>query len=49
MAKLRVNNLCMSLDGYAAGPHQSVEHPLGERGDELHEFLHDRGVLFRPW
>jgi dihydrofolate reductase len=39
MPKLRVNNLCLSLDGYAAGPNQSVEHPLGERGDELHDFL----------
>jgi dihydrofolate reductase len=31
--------LAMSLDGYAAGPNQSLENPLGERGDELHEFF----------
>ncbi len=36
MAKLRVHNLAMSLDGYAAGPNQSVEEPLGERGEDLH-------------
>ena len=37
MPKLRVHNLAMSLDGYAAGPDQSVDNPLGVRGDELHE------------
>jgi dihydrofolate reductase len=36
MARLRVHMLAMSLDGYAAGPNQSVEDPLGERGEELH-------------
>ena len=30
--------ISVSLDGYAAGPHQSKEHPLGERGSELHEW-----------
>jgi dihydrofolate reductase len=39
MPKLRVHNLAMSLDGFAAGPNQSLENPLGERGDELHEFV----------
>ncbi len=39
MPKLRVHNLAMSLDGYAAGPDQSVDNPLGDRGDELHEFF----------
>jgi dihydrofolate reductase len=28
----------MSLDGYVAGPNQSLEHPLGERGEELHQW-----------
>jgi dihydrofolate reductase len=37
MPKLRVHMLAMSLDGYAAGPNQSLENPLGERGEELHE------------
>jgi dihydrofolate reductase len=28
-----------SLDGYVAGPNQSVENPLGIGGEELHEWL----------
>ncbi len=38
MAKLRVHNLATSLDGYAAGPHQSLEHPLGVGGEALHDW-----------
>ncbi len=38
MATLRVHNLAMSLDGYAAGPNQSLDEPLGVRGGELHTF-----------
>jgi dihydrofolate reductase len=26
----------MSIDGYTAGPNQSLEHPLGEGGEDLH-------------
>jgi dihydrofolate reductase len=37
MSKLRLN-ITMSLDGYVAGPNQSVEYPLGEGGDELHKW-----------
>ena len=29
----------MSLDGYAAGPRQSLENPLGERGPELFQWF----------
>jgi dihydrofolate reductase len=29
----------MTLDGYVAGPNQSVENPLGEGGDHLHDWL----------
>ena len=29
----------MSLDGFVAGPHQSVEQPLGVGGERLHEWL----------
>ena len=29
----------MSLDGYVAGPSQSVEHPLGIGGTKLHEWI----------
>lgn len=31
--------LSMSLDGYVAGPNQSLEHPLGEGGMRLHEWV----------
>jgi dihydrofolate reductase len=39
MPKLRVHNIAMSVDGYAAGPHQDVEHPLGVGGTRLHEWV----------
>jgi dihydrofolate reductase len=37
MTKLKLN-ITMSLDGYVAGPNQSVEHPLGEGGEQLHDW-----------
>jgi dihydrofolate reductase len=37
MSKLRLN-ITMSLDGYVAGPNQSVTHPLGIGGEQLHEW-----------
>ena len=37
MTKLRLN-ITMSLDGYVAGPNQSVRDPLGEGGEQLHEW-----------
>jgi dihydrofolate reductase len=39
MPQLRVHNLAMSVDGYVAGPDQSLENPLGVRGTELHEWV----------
>jgi dihydrofolate reductase len=39
MAKLRVNNFAMSVDGYVAGPDQSVDNPLGVGGRQLHEWV----------
>ncbi|MBM2618668.1 dihydrofolate reductase family protein [Actinoplanes sp. LDG1-06] len=39
MAKLRVHNLATSLDGYAAGPAQSLSEPLGIGGEALHDFF----------
>jgi dihydrofolate reductase len=35
MSKLRFN-ITMSLDGYVAGPNQTLEEPLGVRGEDLH-------------
>jgi len=34
-------HIAMSLDGYAAGPNQSPENPLGEGGMRLHEWAFD--------
>lgn len=39
MSKLRVHSLSMSLDGYVAGPDQSLEEPLGVGGEQLHEWI----------
>jgi dihydrofolate reductase len=39
MPKLRVHNLAISLDGYAAGPNQDVDNPLGVGGHQLHEWI----------
>jgi dihydrofolate reductase len=38
MPKLRFE-ISVSLDGYVAGPNQSEEHPLGEGGEQLHEWV----------
>ena len=38
MSKLRVNSFSVSLDGYGAGPDQSLENPLGVGGMALHEW-----------
>ena len=35
----------MSLDGYVAGPNQSEEHPLGEGGERLHDWV----IALRAW
>ena len=39
MPRLRVNAFSLSLDGYGAGPDQSLEHPLGKGGEALHEWV----------
>jgi dihydrofolate reductase len=39
MAKVRVAGFSLSIDGFGAGPDQSIDNPLGRRGMELHEWL----------
>ena len=39
MSKVRVSGFAVSLDGYGAGPQQSLENPLGLRGPELFEWF----------
>ena len=38
MSKLRFN-ITMTLDGYVAGPNQSIEHGLGEGAEPLHDWV----------
>jgi dihydrofolate reductase len=44
MSKVRAH-ISVSIDGYVAGPNQSMEEPLGEGGERLHEWL----VRLRSW
>jgi dihydrofolate reductase len=46
MSKLKAN-MAVSLDGFAAGPNQSLENPLGEGGERLHEWLFQLEVFRR--
>jgi len=36
---LVTSNIAISLDGYVAGPRQSLENPIGEGGMRLHEWM----------
>jgi dihydrofolate reductase len=36
MGRVRVAGFSLSLDGFGAGPEQSLQNPLGKRGHELH-------------
>ena len=38
MAKL-ILDISISLDGFVAGPNQTLDQPLGEGGDHLHNWL----------
>jgi dihydrofolate reductase len=39
MSKLTVRSFGVSLDGYGAGPNQSLDNPLGEGGLALHDWM----------
>lgn len=39
MSRVRVNCFAISLDGYGAGPRQSLEDPLGVGGTGLHQWF----------
>ncbi len=39
MQKLCVESFSISIDGFGAGPNQSLANPLGERGQELHQWF----------
>lgn len=38
MPQVRVASFSISVDGFGAGPEQSIEHPLGIGGEELHRW-----------
>lgn len=37
--KIRVSSYAVSVDGFGAGPDQSLQNPLGVGGEELHEWF----------
>src|SRR5690349_2744169 len=39
MSKLRINAFSISIDGYGAGPDQSLANPLGVGGEDLHQWI----------
>jgi dihydrofolate reductase len=39
MSRLRVSTFAISIDGYGAGPDQSLEEPLGKGGEALHDWF----------
>ncbi len=39
MSKVRVQSFGMSIDGFSAGPNQSLQNPLGERGPEIMQWF----------
>lgn len=39
MPKVRIDAFAVSIDGYAAGPDQGLENPLGRNGESLHQWF----------
>jgi dihydrofolate reductase len=39
MSKVKVSAFSISLDGYGAGPGQSLDIPLGKKGEQLHKWM----------
>lgn len=39
MSKVKVAAFSVSLDGFGAGPEQSLEQPLGRNGEQLHQWI----------
>jgi dihydrofolate reductase len=47
MTRVRVESFTISLDGYGAGPNQSLDKPLGAGGEDLHQWLFPTRTLQR--
>ncbi|MBU7576793.1 MAG: hypothetical protein KAF40_01930 [Flavihumibacter sp.] len=43
-SKIKVAAFSISLDGFGAGPNQSLEQPLGVRGEELHQWVFQKNL-----
>ena len=41
MPRIRVHSIAVSLDGFAAGAHQTIDAPMGEGGRQLHPWVFD--------
>ena len=39
MQKLRVESFTISIDGFGAGPNQSIDNPMGVGGEDLHQWF----------
>ena len=39
MSRIRVASFSISIDGFGAGPDQSLAHPLGVGGEALHDWI----------
>ncbi|MBT2394914.1 dihydrofolate reductase family protein [Streptomyces sp. ISL-100] len=48
MPKLRVHNFTISLDGFAAGPHQRRDAPFGDGADGLHDWMFATRTMYGP-
>ncbi|SIO55790.1 dihydrofolate reductase family protein [Chitinophaga niabensis] len=42
MSKIKITTFSISLDGFGAGPLQSLKDPLGIRGEELHAWMFEK-------
>ena len=47
MPELKLD-ITMSLDGFVAGPNQTLEEPLGQGGERLHEWVYDLKAWREP-
>ncbi len=47
MTKVIVSGFSLSVDGFGAGPEQSLEDPLGKRGEELHTWMISTSMFHR--
>jgi len=46
MGKVKVAGFSVSVDGFGAGPEQSLQDPLGKRGKELHQWFFDTRFFY---